>query len=631
MSSDESTAVAHQKRTPGRKLVITALGIVFGDIGTSPTYAFRDCFDPRYGIEPNAQNILGLLSLIIWSLILVISVKYVGIITKADNKGEGGVMALSALVLAVTKNWRLWGPVGALGIIGAALFFGDGFITPPVSILGAMEGLLVVAPAFHDWIMPAAVVVLTILFMTQRRGTGAIGRIFGPLMLVWFSTLLLLGIPWIVRYPDVLGAINPLHAVTFFVANGGAGFVVLASAFLAVTGGEALYADLGHFGRPPIKRAWFLIVFPALVINYLGQGALVMHEPTAITNPFFNLAVSWLVVPITILATAAAVIASQAVISGVFSITSQAVNLGYLPRLRVMHSSAAEIGQVYVPSVNWILFVGSVGLTLAFKTNAALAGAYGIAISISMLIDGLLVILLLYFGRHRAAKWQIPVLAVVIVLDVLFVSSNALKFIDGGWVPIVVALLLYLLMTTWQEGRKLLNWQIQKEQVPVHDLIKLIRARPPLRAEGTAVYLSSESGGIPRALSNNLRFNRVLHERNVLLTFSRPEIPYVDPEERIQVRTLDSGLYQVIARYGFMEAPNVVAALRSAEKQGVPFDPENTVYVIGRENPIFAPGGGMPGWRKKLFAYMGRNSQLAATHFGVPSHRLLEISSQVKL
>jgi KUP system potassium uptake protein len=630
--SPAAAAVADTRSDANAKLVLTALGVVFGDIGTSPLYAFRECLNPEHGIAVTQQNIIGLLSLILWSLVLIISIKYVAIVLRADNRGEGGVLALSTLVSSASSNWRVWAPVSAVGVFGAALFFGDGFITPAISVLSAMEGLAVATPRLEHFVLPGAIIILTALFLVQRRGTGAMGRMFGPVTLVWFVTLGLLGVRWIITKPDVVFAINPLYAVQFFAHNGWAGFVVLASVFLAVTGGEALYADMGHFGRAPIRRGWFVIVLPALVLNYFGQGALLLENPGAISNPFYLMAPGWLLPVLIVLATAATVIASQAVISGVFSITRQALNLGYLPRLRVAHSSEEEIGQVYVPTLNWLLFAGTMTLIIVFQSSSALAGAYGIAISSTMLIDSILVIMLLRVRqqeRHR--RLVMGVLGFIVLVEFAFFLSNLLKFDDGGWLPIAVAILAYVLMTTWQEGRRTLNWLVAKEQMPVRDFLALIEREPPVRVAGTAVYLASEAGGMPRALLNNLRFNRVLHQRNVLLTFVRPEMPFVSPENRVEIQNLGEGLCRIIARYGFMESPNVVAALRSAEEAGVPYEPEQTVYVVGRENPVFAVGSGMPLWRKRLFAFMGRNSQLAAIHFGVPSHRLLEVSSQVRL
>ena len=627
-----AAAVADSRSDANVKLVLTALGVGFGDIGTSPLYAFRECLNPEHGIAVTQQNIIGILSLILWSLVLIISIKYVAIVLRADNRGEGGVLALSTLVSSASSNWRVWGPVSAFGVFGAALFFGDGFITPAISVLSAMEGLAVATPRLEHFVLPGAMIILTALFLVQRHGTGAMGRMFGPVTLVWFVTLALLGTRWIITRPDVVFAINPLYAVQFFTNNGWAGFVTLASVFLAVTGGEALYADMGHFGRAPIRRGWFVIVLPALVLNYFGQGALLLENPSAISNPFYLMAPGWLLPILIVLATAATVIASQAVISGVFSITRQALNLGYLPRLRVAHSSEEEIGQVYVPTLNWLLFAGTMTLIVVFQSSSALAGAYGIAISSTMLIDSILVIMLLRVRPQEPRRRLVMgVLGFIALIEFAFFLSNSLKFDDGGWLPIAVAILAYVLMTTWQEGRRTLNWLVAKEQMPVRDFLALIEREPPVRVAGTAVYLASEAGGMPRALLNNLRFNRVLHQRNVLLTFVRPEMPFVSPETRVEIQNLGEGLCRVIARYGFMESPNVVAALRSAEEAGVPYEPEQTVYVVGRENPVFAVGSGMPLWRKRLFAFMGRNSQLAAIHFGVPSHRLLEVSSQVRL
>jgi KUP system potassium uptake protein len=624
-------AAADTRSDSQRKLILSALGVVFGDIGTSPLYAFRECLNPEHGVAVTQANILGLLSMILWSLVLIIAVKYVAIVLRADNRGEGGVLALSTLLSSASSNWRIWGPVSAVGVFGAALFFGDGFITPAISVLSAMEGLAVATPRLQHFVVPGALLILTILFVVQRRGTGAMGRMFGPVTLVWFVTLALLGIRWIVTKPDVVFAINPIYAVHFFLENGVAGFVTLASVFLAVTGGEALYADMGHFGRAPIRRGWFMIVLPALVLNYFGQGALLLDDPGAISNPFYYMAPSWLLPVLIVLATAATVIASQAVISGVFSITRQALNLGYLPRLRVQHSSEEEIGQVYVPTLNWMLFAGTMTLIIVFQSSSALAGAYGIAISSTMLIDTILVIMLLRVRQEPHRRLVMAVLGVIVVVEAAFFLSNLLKFTHGGWLPIAVAILAYVLMTTWQEGRRTLNWLVAKEQMPVRDFLAMIEREPPHRVAGTAVYLASEAGGVPRALLNNLRFNRVLHQRNVLLTFVRPEVPFVGAENRVEIQNLGEGLCRIIARYGFMESPNVVAALRAAEEAGVPYEPEQTVYVVGRENPVFAVGSGMPLWRKRLFAFMGRNSQLAAIHFGVPSHRLLEVSSQVRL
>jgi KUP system potassium uptake protein len=630
LMSEPARANGHDSNA-AHKLLLAALGVVFGDIGTSPLYAFRECFAPQHGIAVSPANVLGLLSLILWAMFLIISVKYVGIVLRADNRGEGGVLALSTLLSSASRNWRLWTPVSAVGLFGAALFFGDGFITPAMSVLSAVEGLAVATPKLEPFVLPGALLILTALFLMQRRGTGAMGKLFGPITLTWFAVLALLGLRWVVTEPQVLLAFNPWLAIDFMINNKLAGFVVLSSVFLAVTGGEALYADMGHFGRAPIRRGWFMVVMPSLMLNYLGQGALLLQNPTAMDNPFYKMAPSWLLPPLIVLASAAAVIASQAVISGVFSVARQALNLGYLPRLRVQHSSEHSIGQIYVPSLNWTLYIGTLLLVLAFQSSSGLAGAYGIAISSAMLIDGILVVMLLNTRKSPHYRLLTAVLGLVLLVELAFFFSISLRFDNGGWLPIAAAILTYTLMSTWQEGRRTLNWMISKEQMPVREFLSMLEKQPPQRVSGTAVYLASEAGGIPRAFLNNLRFNHVLHERNVLLTFVRPEVPYVPAEERIEVQPLGPGMYRVNAHYGFMESPNVVTALRGAEEKGLEYEPEQTVYVVGRENPVFTTGSGMPLWRKRIFAFMGRNSQLAAVHFGVPPHRTLELSSQVKL
>jgi KUP system potassium uptake protein len=611
--------------------MLAALGIVFGDIGTSPYYALRECFLPKHGIAPNHDNVLGILSLVFWSMMLIISVQYVAIIMKSNNRGEGGVLSLSTLLLAATRNWKFWTPISAIGLYGAALFFGDGIITPPVSILGAMEGLIVINEKLDRLVVPGAVLILIALFSVQKRGTGAIAAAFGPIMMVWFVVLALLGISKIVVAPQVLSAVNPLYAVHFFGDNGFAGFAVMSSVFLTVTGGEALYADMGHFGRLPIRSAWFIIVLPALLLNYFGQGAFLLENPEAIANPFFMMAPGWALIPLLLLALAAAVIASQAVISGVFSITRQAINLGFLPRLQVLHSSEDEIGQVYVPVLNWMLFVGCVMLTVGFGSSSALAGAYGIAISSTMLIDAVMVILLLRFTRSPHHHATIAILALVVALNVVFVASNSLKFPVGGWLPIVIAIIVFVLMSTWSVGRRTLSWLVAREQMPQRDFLASLSAEPPQVVAGTAVYMVSDPSGVPRALTQNIRFNHVIHERNILLSFLHPEVPRISAEERIEVQNIAPGMQRVIARYGFMERPNVVAALRAAEAHGVEFRPEETTYVLGHENPVITSASGMAVWRKRLFSLMTRNSQMAATHYGVPAHRVFEVGSQVKL
>ena len=611
--------------------MLGALGVVFGDIGTSPLYALRECFSERHQLSISVGNVLGILSLIFWAQILIISVKYLVIVMRANNKGEGGILALSTLLVTASRNWRLWTPVAAIGVFGAALFLGDGFITPAISVLSAMEGLGVASPNLDRLIVPGSVVILSALFMVQKRGTGAIGSAFGPIMMVWFAILAILGFISILKAPQVLQALNPAYAVQFLVNNGWSGFITLSSVFLAITGGEALYADMGHFGRKPIRNVWFIAVLPALTLNYFGQGALLLNDPSAISNPFYLLAPSWALPFMIIMATAATVIASQAVISGVFSIARQAINLGYLPRLKVQHSSEEEIGQVYLPTMNRLLFAGTVLLVLGFRSSSSLAGAYGIAVSSDMVMASLMVIVLMQSVNWRYRKAVIVALSFIVMMELGFFFSNLMKFFDGGWLPLVIAGVAFMLMSTWFEGRKNLNWLLTTQQVNTREFLASLIKDPPNRVPGTAVYMVTEASGIPRSLTQNLRFNGVLHERNLLITFTSADVPNIPAEDRITVQTIAPGLYRVIARYGFMEAPNIISALRAAEDKGLEFKPDETTYVVGRENPLITTSPGMPVWRKRLFAIMGRNAQLAAVHYGVPAHRVIEIGSQVRL
>jgi KUP system potassium uptake protein len=610
---------------------LAALGVVFGDIGTSPLYAFRQCFTPPYGVAHSEANIFGLLSLIFWALIMVISVKYVAVMLRADNRGEGGVLALSTLLSGVTRNWRMWTPIGVMGVLGAALFFGDGLLTPAISVLSAVEGLAVATPHLQRFVIPVTVGVLLCLFIAQKQGTHVVGRIFGPVMIPWFVALALLGLAQIVQAPRVLQALNPMFAFEFFVRNEWQGFVALSAVFLAVTGGEALYADMGHFGRLPIRNAWLQLVLPALTLNYFGQGALLLQLPDAASNPFYLMAPVWALPPLIVLATAATIIASQAVISGVFSVTSQAQNLGYLPRIRIRHSSATEMGQVYVPSMNWVLFAGTVLLVLTFKSSDALAGAYGIAVSSTMLMAGIMVNMLAYIRKQERRGLTFVLLLTISLIDLAFFCSNLLKFFEGGWFPVTTAIVIYLLMTTWSEGRRALNWTISCEQTSARDFLTGLADTPPQRAVGTAVYLASEASVIPRSMSQSVRFYGVLHERNILLTFVSVATSRLEPNEMISVESLAPGVYRVIARHGFMQQPNAVAALRAAAEFGLEYKPDETVFITGRNAALVTHRRGMAMWRKRLFAFMSRNSEMAPAHYGVPVHRLIEIGSQTAL
>jgi KUP system potassium uptake protein len=613
-----------------RALTVGALGVVFGDIGTSPLYAFKQCFTSAQGVALNESNVLGILSLIVWSLLLVISLKYVVIMLRADNRGEGGVLALSTLVADTTRNWKLWTPISVLGMLGAALFFGDGMLTPAISVLSAVEGVSVAAPQLEAWVIPITLLILTALFAVQRRGTKSVGALFGPIIIVWFLTLGVFGVTHIVSAPQVLWALHPEHAVRFFAENGLQSFLVLSAVFLCVTGGEALYADVGHFGRIPIRNAWFQLVLPALTLNYLGQGALVLQSPEAIRNPFYLLAPSWFLAPLIVLATAATIIASQAVISGVFSVATQAMNLGYLPRLRVLQSSESSIGQVYVPAANWIVFAGTVLLVLGFQSSGALASAYGIAVSATMLLAGILVVLAP--PPLRAPLWVLlPLFIGISLVDLAFFSANIVRAWDGGWVPIAVAVALFLAMSIWREGRRQLNWTVSRQQTPLAEFTGGLRSAPPERAAGTAVYLTNEANAIPLSLVQQLRFHRFLHERVIILTFARTEAPRIPSETRLSCDILGDRIYRITARYGFMERPDTVGVLRAAERLGIEYEPDTTFYVVGRTTPVVTDKKGLSMWRKRIYTLMARNTRVGYEYFRVPNHRLLEIGAQIEI
>jgi KUP system potassium uptake protein len=630
-------ARAHAARDRLVPLTITAIGIVFGDIGTSVLYAMRECFFGSHSVPPTHDNVLGVLSLIIYSLVLVISIKYVGIVMRADNQGEGGVLALTALIpgragaSGGTSRLAVGRPVLiALGIFGTALLYGDGMITPAISVLGAIEGLEVATPLFSPYVVPITVAILVGLFLIQRYGTHRVGGLFGPIMVIWFVTLASLGIVWIVRLPAVLGAFDPRHAMVFFAANGFTGFAVLGAVFLVVTGGEALYADMGHFGRLPIRLAWFALVLPALVLNYLGQGALLLLNPT-VDHPFFLLAPSWALLPLVALATAAAIIASQALISGSFSITRQAIQLGLTPRLEVEHTSAWEMGQIYVPQVNWALMFATVFIVAGFGSSSALAAAYGIAVSLTMVIT----VLLLYAVMTQRWRWPTPVaVGVVLVflsIDVAFFGANALKVLQGGWVTLAVALSIFTLMTTWKTGRQLVAERLTARAVPLEDFIEMVSSLQPARVPGTAVFMTAQPTGTPPALAHNLRYNKVLHDHVVVLTVSTEQQPHVPPKDRILIERLGLSLFNVRVRYGFMEDPDVPTALEQARKQGLELDSEDLTYFLGRETIIVTRRRGMAIWREKLFVLMARNAVRATAFFRLPPERVVELGVQVEL
>jgi KUP system potassium uptake protein len=613
-----------------RTLALAALGVVFGDIGTSPLYAFRTCFDDLHGAAPTPENVLGLLSLIFWALTAIISVKYVGVILRADNRGEGGALALFALVSA--RHSRI--PRRAImvaGLLGAALFFSDGAITPAISVMSAVEGIAVANDELGFLVVPLTLLILLTLFGFQRRGTGAIGSLFGPVMVAWFSVLGLLGLSWIVRQPLVLAALDPTHAVAFLFAHRSEALIVLAAVFLAVTGGEALYADMGHFGRAPIRWAWFGLVLPALVLNYFGQGALVLSRPEAVASPFYMMAPGWALGPLVLLATAATVIASQAVISGVFSVAHQALQLGFLPRFTVVHSSGESIGQIYVPAANRLMLVAAGGLVVGFGSSENLAAAYGIAISLAMAIDTVLVMAWLAQQPGRSGRLFLAVMAAIALLDLAFLAANSLKIPHGGWLPLLASAVVLGTMLTWHQGRVLAADRAVRRQTTTHEFLRRVNAGRLHRVPGTAVFLADNPTGIPRALQRLVETQGTLHERVVLFTVEVSDSPHTQKGRRVQLSELAPGVFRVVAKCGFMESPNVPGFLREAESAGLPFHPAETVYVLGFDHIVVTRRGGMDRRRKQLFALMSRNEQFAAQHFGLPSTRVIEVGEQLEI
>src|SRR5437773_417105 len=621
-------------------LALSVLGVVYGDIGTSPLYALRESFHGTHGIPVSPGNVLGVLSLVFWSLVLVVTIKYHVVIIRADNKGEGGVLALMALVNG-SRLARGLSPrriMIVLGIFGSALLYADGALTPAISVLSAVEGLELATPALAPWVIPVTLGILVGLFLLQSRGTARIGALFGPVMLVWFATIGALGLGEIVRQPGVLAAVSPSHAVRFFAEDVGRGFVVLGAVFLVVTGGEALYADLGHFGHRAIQIAWFSVTFPCLLLNYFGQGALLLRAPAAAKNPFYLLAPSWGLYPLIALATLATIIASQAVISGAFSLTRQAVQLGYSPRLRIEHTSSREIGQIYVPAVNWGLMVLTCVLVLGFHvvntaqpTSDNIAGAYGVALSTLMLLTTLM----FYVMSREVWRWSFARAAVVsglfLWVDILFFGANMLKIRYGGWVPLVIAAAIFLLMTTWKRGREILAKRMLEKTVPLKMLLADLAAEPPIRVPGTAVFMYGTADHTPPALVHNLAHNKVLHEKVVFLTVVTEDVPHVEPRERVTMRHIGKGFHTVVARYGFMDDPDIDDVLGACRVKTLDIRMEGTTFFLGRETLVASDRPGMAQWREQLFAFMSRNALRATAFFKIPANQVFEVGAQVEL
>lgn len=627
--TDNEESVHHGKSL--LVLSLTTIGVVYGDIGTSPIYAIRESFHSSYGLSATPPNVLGVLSLIFWSLILVISVKYLVLVLRADNNGEGGIIALTALVMPREgERGRRWLLV-LTGLFGAALLYGDSMITPAISVISAIEGLEVATPVFEPYILPITIGILIALFAFQSRGTAGVGAIFGPITLLWFLTLAILGIIQIAQQPDVLAALNPAYGLQFFVRNGQAGFLVLGSVFLVVTGGEALYADIGHFGVRPIRLTWFCVVLPSLLLNYFGQGALIISHPESISHPFYHMVPTWGLYPLVILATVATIIASQAVISGAFSLTRQAVQLGYLPRLKVEQTSETQFGQIYMPAINWILMIACIGLVLGFRSSSNLASAYGVAVTTDMVFTTLLFAVVAR-TRWKWSRWAVGFMgAALLTIDLSFWGANLPKIPTGGWFPLVIAGIMFVVMTTWKRGRKILGKRLSEKIISHEDFIQKVHEYNPQRISGTAVFMDSNPKGTPQALLHNLEHNKVLHERVVLLTLLSEDIPHIKEEERIEIKSLGENIYRINARIGFAEDPNVPELLEQCQTDGKTFEIEQTTFYLGRETMLATAKPGMAIWREKLFAWMSRNARRAASYFSIPSDRVVEIGTQIEL
>ncbi|WP_180028770.1 potassium transporter Kup [Acinetobacter sp. YH16032] len=614
-------------------VTLAALGVVFGDIGTSPLYALRQCFLTAH-IAITEATVLGILSLIFWCMMLTISFKYVSVIMKADNNGEGGIMSLLALNLRSTRiadQRKIY--LIALGFIGASLFFGDGIITPAISILSAIEGLSIATPMFNQWLLPLAVGILTALFLIQRHGTATMGKFFGPITLLWFASIGLLGLWSVMQTPFVLAMISPHWAFGFIINQPFVAFLTMGAVILTMTGGEALYADMGHFGRMPIKLAWFVIVLPSLVFNYAGQGALLLRDPNAIENPFYLLVPDWALFPMIGLATAAAVIASQAVITGVFSMVNQAIQLRYLPRLTVQHTSDIEQGQIYVPFINWVLFISVIILILLFENSANLASAYGVAVTMTMLCGTILISILAY-GVWRWPVWKVALFAVpLLIIDLIFVASTSLKIVGGGWVPILIGAIVFTVLMTWKDGRQIVLNKLESDALPIDLFIQSVKmSDETLIVPGDAIFLTGTPNIVPHAMLHNIKHNKVLHERNMMITVITKDVPYVPDIERIRVEKMDNRFFRIFVYYGFKDQPNIPVALKAAYKQlNFEFDMMQISFFISRDRLIHTVGEGMAPWREKLFISMQRNTSPVSDFYLIPPNRVVEMGSQIEI
>ena len=626
---------AHPRGKRLAVLTLTALGVVYGDIGTSPLYAFKEAWLPQYGLTPSPANVYGLLSMIVWALVLVVSVKYIAFIMRADNRGEGGIFALLALLLSQPlegkRGQRRRKVLIGLGIVGAALLYGDGVITPAISVLGAIEGLEVATPAFKHYVVPLTVAILLVVFLVQKHGTDMVGRVFGPVMLVWFCSIGTLGLVEVIGNPGILAAMNPWYGISFFIEHGIAGFVVLGAVVLAISGAEALYADMGHFGRQPIRLAWFALVLPCLLLNYFGQGSLVLRDPSAAAhNPFYLLAPRVLLYPLIVVAAMAAVVASQAMISGAFSLTQQAVQLGYSPRVTIVHTSKHEPGQIYVPEVNTALMIGCLLMVVGFRSTNGLSAAYGIAVTGTFAISTLL----FYVVTRTRFGWPLwksaALVTFFILLDLAFLSSNLPKIEHGGWVPLLIAAVLFTLMTTWKQGRLELTQRLKEQSLPLQLFLDDVTKKKPPRVSGTAVFMTSNPDGVPVVLLHHLKHNKMLHHQVVLLSVEVADVPDVPRAERVHVEVLEAGFFRVRAEYGFMESPDVKDVLKLCEQQGLKTRYAETSYYLGRERLIPTGPSRMWRWRKKIFVFLSRNARSATEFFGIPPNRVVELGTQIE-
>jgi KUP system potassium uptake protein len=613
-------------------LALAAIGIVYGDIGTSPLYSLKTVFDPMHGLVLTPANLVGVVSLIFWGLTIIVSFKYVALVLRADNRGEGGIMALLALALAaVGERKRLHAALLLIGVFGASLFYGDSVITPAISVLSAVEGLEVATPAMQAYVVPLTIVILIGLYAAQSHGTAGIGRWFGPIMLVWFAVLAAMGVLNIARSPGILVALNPWHALRFFIDNRGIAFLALGAIVLAFTGAEALYADMGHFGRKPIRLAWFAVAFPALALNYLGQGGLLLARPEAIANPFFQQLGSWSVYPLVVLSTIATVIASQATISGTFSMTKEAIALGFLPRMRVVHTSEREIGQIYLPLINWLQLIAVLLAVVGFGSSEQLASAYGIAVTATMLATTILTYFVIRYRWRMNLLLCLGATGFFLVIDVAFFSANALKVLHGGWFPLLLGVLLFTLMLTWRRGRQQVFDNLQKHAIPLDAFLESLFIGPPTRVPGTAIFLRGESDGVPHAMLHNLSHNKVLHERVVFLTVHITDEPRVEPQSQVRITGLGHGCHQVDVTFGFKDEPDIPGILDLCAHHGLAFDMMETSFFVARQTVISTPGAGMAPWREHLFVAMQRNARDAADYYRIPTNRVIELGTQVEI